>query len=187
MVPDLCVIEDKIYDIRGVRVMLDFDLAEMYEIETRRLKEQVKRNFERFPPDFMFQLSKEEWKELVAKCDNFLPENIKYSPVPPLAFTQEGVAMLSGILRSPIAIQVNINIMRTFVRMREYLLTQPEQRHLIELRQQIKHLQEDVECLERDHEEYEKHFDDIYLALAQLAEKSKGSSRRQIGFIQKEN
>lgn len=77
MVPDLYVIEDKIYEIRGMRVMLDFDLAEMYEIETRRLKEQVKRNLERFPLDFMFQLSKKEWKEVIVFCDN-LPENLKY-------------------------------------------------------------------------------------------------------------
>lgn len=96
MVPDLYVIEDKIYEIRGMRVMLDFDLAEMYEIETRRLKEQVKRNQERFPLDFMFQLSKKEWKEVIAFRDN-LPENLKYSLVLPLAFTPERVAMLAQI------------------------------------------------------------------------------------------
>jgi hypothetical protein len=82
--------------------MLDFDLAEIYETETRRLKEQVKRNIERFPADFMFQLTKTEWIELIAICDK-LPETIKHSPVTPLAFTQEGVAMLSGVLRSEVA------------------------------------------------------------------------------------
>lgn len=169
-----------------MRVMLDFDLAEMYEIETRRLKEQVKRNLERFPLDFMFQLSKKEWKEVIAFCDN-LPENLKYSPVPPLAFTQEGVAMLAGVLRSPIAIQVNISIMRTFVRMREYLLTRPENRDLSDIKQQIKNLQEDIESLERDHENYENRFDEIYLALGQLAAKNKNEKpHRQIGFVRKE-
>jgi hypothetical protein len=90
-------------------------------VETRRLKEQVKRNIERFPEDFMFQLSKYEWIELVANCDKF-PENIKHTPTQPLAFTQEGVAMLSGILRSPRAIDMNISIMRAFVALRQYAL-----------------------------------------------------------------
>jgi hypothetical protein len=96
---ELQLIQNKIYVLRGIRVMLDFDLALLYRVENRRLKEQVKRNIERFPSDFMFQLTKLEWQEVVAICDN-LPENIKYSPVTPLAFTQEGVAMLSGVLRS---------------------------------------------------------------------------------------
>ena len=86
---ELQVIQNKRYEIRGQKVMLDFDLAEMYEVETRRLKEQVKRNIERFPNDFMFQLSKSEWTELVAICDK-LPEKIKHIPVTHFAFTQEG-------------------------------------------------------------------------------------------------
>jgi hypothetical protein len=119
--PELTIIKNKIYEVRGVKVMLDFDLAEAYGVETRRLKEQVKRNIERFPEDFMFQLSKYEWLELVAICDKF-PENIKHTPIPPFAFTQEGVAMLSGILRSPRAIDMNISIMRAFVALRQYAL-----------------------------------------------------------------
>ncbi len=79
---ELQLIQRKIYDIRGKYTMFDFDLAIMYEIETRRLKEQVRRNKERFPDDFMFQLTKAEWDKVVANCDN-LPENIKYSPAPP--------------------------------------------------------------------------------------------------------
>ena len=92
---ELQIVQNKIYEIRNCRVMLDFDLAEMYQVETRRLKEQVKRNIERFPDDFIFQLSKTEWDKLVANCDKF-PENIKHIPVIPSAFTQEGIAMLSG-------------------------------------------------------------------------------------------
>jgi preprotein translocase subunit SecA len=91
--------------------VLDFDLAEIYQVPTKRLKEQVKRNIERFPNDFMFQLSDEEWKELVANCDQ-LPNSIKHSYIIPLAFTQEGVAMMSGVLRSQKAIRENIKIMR---------------------------------------------------------------------------
>ncbi|MCL2131746.1 MAG: ORF6N domain-containing protein [Lentimicrobiaceae bacterium] len=109
-----------IREIRGARVMLDFDLANKYNVETRRLKEQVRRNIERFPSDFMFQLSKQEWEELIANCDN-LPKKIKYSPITPLAFTQEGVGMLSGVLHSQEAIEANIDIMRAFVLMRKYV------------------------------------------------------------------
>ena len=115
---ELTIIENKIYEIRGQRVMLDFDLAEMYGIGTKRLKEQVRRNMERFPSDFMFQVSGYEWNQLVANCDQ-LPPNMKHASAMPFAFTEQGVAMLSGVLRSPQAIEVNINIMRAFVRMRQ--------------------------------------------------------------------
>lgn len=84
---ELQVIQNRIYQIRGLSVMLDFDLAEMYDVQTKRLKEQVRRNIERFPPDFMFELTKNEWTELVANCDQ-LPENLKHSTVTPFAFTE---------------------------------------------------------------------------------------------------
>ena len=84
---ELSLIQSKIYDIRGQRVMFDFDLAEMYNVLTKRLKEQVRRNIVRFPDDFMFELTKNEWNELVANCDR-LPENIKHSSVTPFAFTE---------------------------------------------------------------------------------------------------
>jgi hypothetical protein len=119
--PEFTLIKSKIYELRGVKVMLDFDLAELYGVETKRLKEQVKRNIERFPDDFMFQLSNNECSELVANCDQFW-SNIKHSSINPLAFTQEGVAMLSGILRSPKAVEMNICIMRAFVVLRQYAL-----------------------------------------------------------------
>lgn len=88
---DIQIIQNKIYEIRGQRVMLDFDLANMYQIPTKALKQAVKRNIERFPEDFMFQLTEKEWRELVTNCDR-LPATIKHIFVLPSAFTQEGVA-----------------------------------------------------------------------------------------------
>ncbi len=92
--------------------MLDFHLAMLYNVETRVLKQQVKRNIERFPDDFMFQLTVIEWKELITNCDNL--GAMKFSPSFPYAFTEQGIAMLSGILRSSKAIKINISIMRAF-------------------------------------------------------------------------
>jgi hypothetical protein len=119
--PELALIKSKIYELRGVKVMLDFDLADAYEVKTKRLNEQVRRNIERFPEDFMFRLTKYEWFELVANCDQF-KETIKHASTIPHAFTQEGIAMLSGILRSKKAIGMNISIMRAFVALRQYAL-----------------------------------------------------------------
>jgi hypothetical protein len=107
------LIESKILIIRGERVMLDSDLAKLYGVETRTLNQAVKRNMERFPNDFMFQLSKNELKELITNCDNL--RSLKYSPATPYAFTEQGVAMLSSVLNSTKAIRVNIAIMRIFV------------------------------------------------------------------------
>jgi hypothetical protein len=114
-------IQNKIYEIRGQRVMLDFDLAEMYGVETRALNQAVKRNIERFPEDFMFRLTKEEYYSL--KC-HFGTSNTRGGDhrALPYAFTQQGIGMLSGLLRSHIAIDTNIRIMRAFVNMRRYLL-----------------------------------------------------------------
>lgn len=162
---DLVIIENKIYEIRGQKVMLDFDLTEMYEIETKRLKEQVRRNMERFPSDFLFQLTEYEWNKLVANCDQ-LPPNIKHSYILPFAFTEQGVAMLSGILRSPRAIEVNINIMRAFVRMRQYILSHTPKEELEELRKRIEYLEEDVSA---DRDSYEKQFDELFSAFAKLS------------------
>jgi hypothetical protein len=106
---ELKTIQSRIYEIREQKVMLDFDLAELYQVETRTLKQAVKRNLDQFPADFMFQLSKPEWQEVITNCDN-LPENAKYLPVTPSAFTEQGVAMLSGVLKSKQAKQVNITI-----------------------------------------------------------------------------
>ncbi|RHO67869.1 ORF6N domain-containing protein [Parabacteroides sp. AF48-14] len=183
---ELQVIQNKIYEIRGQRVMLDFDLATLYQVETRRLKEQVKRNIERFPEDFMFILTEKEWNELVANCDQ-LPKTMKHSYIIPSAFTQEGIAMLSSVLRSPIAIQVNINIMRAFVKTRQYILESNQTaKELAELKLQLRFLQEDLESLSKDHESYEQHFDDIYMALAELANRNKekeNKPRNRIGYV----
>ena len=112
-------IHDIIYDIRGVKVMLDYDLAAMYEVDVSQLKRQVRRNIERFPEDFMFELTAEEVSAL--RCQNGILKTGRgqHSKYPPFAFTEEGVAMLSGVLRSKVAVQVNINIMRAFVAVRQ--------------------------------------------------------------------
>ncbi len=112
-------IENKILVIRGQQVMLDRDLAELYGVETKRLNEQVKRNIERFPEDFMFSLNKTEKDEVVANCDHL--QALKFSPTLPFAFTEQGVAMLSSVLKSQKAVEVNIQIMRAFVSMRHFL------------------------------------------------------------------
>lgn len=164
---DLVIIENKIYEIRGQRVMLDFDLAEMYEVETKRLKEQVRRNIERFPEDFMFRLTNSEVNSLIVSMRSqnatLLDNWFRY---PPFAFTEQGVAMLSGILRSPKAIEVNINIMRAFVRMRQYLLSHAPKQELEELRKRIEYLEEDVSS---DRDSYEKQFDELFSAFAKLS------------------
>ncbi len=186
---ELQLIQNKIFELRGLKVMFDFDLSTLYGVENRILKQTVKRNIERFPSDFMFQLSKNEWQELITICDN-LPENAKFSPATPYAFTQEGVAMLSGILRSPIAIQININIMRAFVVIRNYaLVATTTEKELIAIKKQIKALTEDMESLGKEHEEYDKQFDDIYIALSELATSHKqiDKPRNPIGFDVKKN
>ena len=110
---DLQVIQSKIYEIRGQQVMLDFDLAELYEIETKVLKQTVKRNMERFPPDFMFELTGSEINKLVLQ--NVIPTKSYLGDDSPYVFFVSGVAMLSSILESNRAIEININIMRAFI------------------------------------------------------------------------
>lgn len=112
--------ENLIFELRGFKVMIDMDLASLYETETKRLKEQVKRNKDRFPDDFMFELTLEEKERLVANCDRL--KNLKHSSINPMAFTEQGVAMLSSVLRSPKAVKINIEIMRAFVYYRQILL-----------------------------------------------------------------
>lgn len=168
---ELQLIQNNIFEIRGQRVMLDYNLAELYEVETRALKQAVKRNIKRFPPDFMFELTKSEWRELITMCDN-LPQNLKFSPALPFAFTEQGVAMLSSVLRSPQAIEVNISIMRAFVILRQYALGYAE--------------------LNRKLEEFmietNMQFSDIYQALTELAspKEQENKPRRQIGFTAKQ-
>ncbi len=173
-------IETKIYDIRGQKVMLDFDLAEMYEVQTKNLNLAVKRNINRFPKDFMFQLSKTEWEVLrlqilTSNSQRLQIETLetgrgKYTKYLPHAFTEQGLAMLSGILNSEKAIVVNIAIMRAFVFMRQYALTH-------------KDLTEKLRELET---KYDKQFKDVYDAINFLLQKDKlqtnQQSRKRIGF-----
>ena len=116
---DLQIIQSKIYTIRGYKVMLDFDLAELYQTETKILKRAVKRNIARFPPDFMFTLTEEEFTNLRCQIGTSSWGGSRYEP---FAFTQEGIAMLSGVLRSDVAVQVNISIMRASVLMRQMII-----------------------------------------------------------------
>ena len=117
---DLTVIKNLIYEIRGQKVMIDRDLAELYEIETKKLNQAVKRNLKRFPKDFMFQLTDEEQKELVTNCDHL--KNLKYSYQNAYAFTEHGVTMLASILNSDKAIEINVQIVRAFVQLRQFVL-----------------------------------------------------------------
>ena len=120
---NLVQIQNLIYVIRGQRVMLDSDLARLYEVETKVLNQAVKRNITRFPDNFMFQLSKDEWQSLRSQIVTFRGDIRKYTPY---AFTEQGVAMLSSVLRSEKAIQVNIQIMNTFVKMRQWAIENKE-------------------------------------------------------------
>ena len=165
---ELHLIQQKIFEIRGQKVMIDFDLAELYETETKYLKRAVRANIKRFPPDFMFELSKIEMKTL--RC-NFSTSNerggTRYLP---FAFTEQGVAMLSAVLNSDKAIDVNIAIMRAFVFIRQYALTH-------------KDLTEKLAALET---KYNLQFKDVYEALDYLLSKDKQEikqkKRRRIGF-----
>ena len=118
------LIQSKIYEIRGQRVMLDFDLAELYQVETRVLNQAVKRNIDRFPKDFMFQVTAEEWvvisSQFVMTSRNKRPKSAL-----PLAFTEHGVVMLSSVLRSDIAVQTSVLITRAFVAMRQMIANSP--------------------------------------------------------------
>lgn len=121
---ELQVIQTKIHVIRGERVMLDFDLAGLYEVETRTLKQTVRRNPRRFPPDFMFELSKIEMEQMVSQ--NVIPSKSHFGGASPFAFTEQGVALLSSVLRSEKASDTNVAIMRAFVALRRYAMTYDE-------------------------------------------------------------
>ena len=136
-------IKRKIYEIRGRRVMLDSDLAEMYQVETKNLKRAVRANIERFPDDFMFELTKEESDAL--RCNNFTSNKRGGNRYLPFAFTREGIAMLSGLLRSEVAVKANINIMRAFFQMQEALvIVSNTQLQLEQIRAEIKQLRTDM-------------------------------------------
>ena len=184
---ELSAIQNKIYEIRGYRVMLDFDLAEMYQVPTKALKQSVKRNINRFPCDFMVELTKNEWKELVTNCDQ-IPETMKYSYIPPFAFTEHGVTMLSSILKSDIAVNVSIQIVRAFVAMHQLLITPPAN-EAKELQSEMKKLKEYIEEVLSDyndmHEDTRMQIDLINETLAELQAKDKliNKPRKPVGYI----
>lgn len=177
----LQTIQDKIYHIRGEKVMLDFDLATLYGVETRVLNQAVKRNKNRFPRDFMFQLFAEEWLVLKSQIvtsksrgnsSQIVMSSGKHRGVSyiPFAFTEQGVAMLSAVLKSPKAIKVNIDIMRAFVFIRQYALSHKD------LTNKLKELETT----------YNKQFRDVYEAINYLMQKDnqqkQQAKRKRIGF-----
>jgi hypothetical protein len=163
-------IERAILLIRGQKVMLDRELAALYGVETRVLKQAVRRNRNRFPSDFMFELTKEENRSL--RSQNVILEPGRYSKYLPFAFTEQGVAMLSSVLNSERAIEVNIAIMRVFVRLRELMATHKELAFkLIELEERL--------------EAHDEQIQSIFEAIRQLM-RSPESPRRRIGFEAKE-
>ena len=157
-------IQQAILMLRGDKVMLDRDLARLYGVETKVLNQAVKRNLERFPDDFMFQLSKAEKEEVVTNCDHL--KALKYSPSTPYAFTEQGVAMLSSVLRSKRAVEVNIAIMRTFVQLRRILAGN-------------KLLRDKIERLEK---KYDEQFQQVF-AILECMVLEDDSPKSQIGFL----
>ena len=167
---DLQIIQNKIFEVRSCRVMLDYHLAELYQVETRALKQAVKRNIERFPGDFMFVLTQEEANLLlsIGVSQNVIPPAYNFGVAMPMAFTEQGVAMLSSVLRSKVAIEVNISIMRAFVLMRQMAIGYEE------LLKRIEELEVSTDA----------QFNELYQALTQLLSQSKQQKeRRPVGFV----
>jgi hypothetical protein len=164
-------ITDLIYFIRGEKVMFDFHLASLYGVETRMLKQAVRRNIRRFPLDFMFELTALEWKEVITICDNL--GAMKYSPAKPFVFTEQGVAMLSSVLNSERAISVNIKIIRVFARMRAII-------------ESHKDILLKLEMLEKKDMELDEKVSMIFEYLKQLEQSKQEDTdfknRRRIGF-----
>ncbi len=179
-------IQNRIYEIRGERVMLDFDLAQLYEVETKALNQAVKRNSKRFPGDFMFRLTISEWEDIRSQAVTAsksmvtvrsqivtASQNKRNTAVTPFAFTEQGVAMLSGILNSDKAISMNIAIMRAFVEIRKIVLAQ------LDVKTQLKEIKERLG-------EHDAQLNSIYDAMENLldekAAQRKWEDRERIGF-----
>ena len=161
---ELEVIQNKIFEIRGFKVMLDFDLALLYNVETRVLKQAIRRNINRFPEDFMFELTATEMNSLRSQIVTLKNGRGQHSKYMPFAFTEQGIAMLSSVLNSEKAIEINISIIRAFVTIRQFSLTYSELKIRIE--------------------EIESQFPDIYKALNYLVDKDKKTTteRNKIGY-----
>ena len=181
-------IQNLIYEVRGVKVMLDKDLAELYHVTTGNLNKAVKRNIRRFPSDFMFQLTKEEWDSLRFQIGILEVGRGKYTKFLPYAFTEQGLAMLSGVLNSDIAIDVNISIMRAFVSLRRVAAV-VRKGDLLEMRNDIMSYIDDILHDQNDiNESTRAQLDAISTALAELQAKNpKEKQHRPIGFIQPED
>ncbi len=184
---DISLIQNKILEIRGQRVLLDRDIASMYGVETKVLNQAVKRNLERFPEDFMFQLTEDENTALRSQIVTLKNGRGQHSKYTPYAFTELGVAMLSSVLRSPIAIQVNMAIMRAFVLMRQKV-TEARETPIAQLEKKIDKLAAEVEDILRDqndtNEELQMQIDCVSQALADLQANNKTlPPRRRIGYI----
>jgi len=168
------VVMSKIYLIRGQKVMLDTDLAELYGVETKRLKEQVRRNIERFPDDFMFELTQDEYRQLKEQFEQ--TGRGEHSKYPPFAFTEHGVLMLSSVLNSDRAIKVNIQVMRVYIRLREMIMLNKDI---------LKHL----ESIERKLSEHDNQIILIFEYLKQLEQAKQQEleqkNRPKIGFRKK--
>ena len=189
MSEDLMIVQNLIYEIRGQKVMLDFDLARLYQVSTGVLNQAVKRNIERFPADFMFRLTGEEVQNMMSQ---FVISSKRKTSAPPFAFTEQGVAMLASVLKSPIAVAASISIMRAFVQVRQYLLTTVSMSaELKELRTKVDLLamqQEENLAAGNDHsEDVRQDIDNLYLAIGELSsriEEKKHEPQRKIGFQQ---
>ena len=189
MSDELILVQNLIHEFRGKKVMLDFDLARLYQVETRVLNQSVKRNIKRFPPDFMFQLTEDEW---ITNSSQIVMTSNRPKSALPYAFTEQGVAMLSGLLKSDVAIAANIAIMRAFVQVREYLLAASTvSAELKELRAKVDLLamqrEEDLGAVNDLSEEVRQDIDNLYLAIGELSsrmEEKKQEPRRKIGFKQ---
>ena len=189
MSEDLMIVQNLIYEIRGQKVMLDFDLARLYQVETKALNQAVKRNAERFPSDFMFRLTAEEVLNMRSQIVTASKRN---TSAPPFAFTEQGVAMLASVLKSPIAVATSISIMRAFVQVRQYLLTTASMSaELKELRAKVDLLamqqEENLAAVNDLSEDVRQDIDNLYLAIGELSsriEEKKQAPRRKIGFQQ---
>ena len=157
-------IENSIILIRSEKIMLDADLAILYGVSTKRLNEQVKRNRDRFPEDFMFQLTENEKAEVVANCDHL--KRLKFSPNLPYAFTEHGAIMLAAILNSPVAVQASIQVVRAFVKLRQMVASNAE-------------LARKLHALEK---KYDAQFKVVFDAIRQLMSPPETKKKGQIGF-----
>ena len=186
---ELQVIQSKIFEIRGQKVMLDYDLAAMYGVDTAQLKRAVRRNMSRFAgDDFMFELTKEEISRCqIGTLNSGRGSNFKYLP---FAFTELGVAMLSSVLRNETAIEINRGIMRAFVTIRQMIADNSPLKRLSNLENDFKELKSDLEEIFSDYndinEDTRAQLDAINTTLAELQPKPKSTSRRPVGFIRPE-